>query len=124
MNFVNHLIDLFFRYVFAFSLEAFDQVLSADETSVVDIEVMEGESKVLRRHNGSLFSCDRKELGVVDLTIMVIIQLLKELNDLGLRQVGTAEALSNLLQTQSTRVLGIKGPERVLKRVVADLTLS
>jgi len=96
IDFSKHLLEFVSFEVPAFSLEAFFEVLESNDSGVVDIEVMECELQVGFCDSSLAIDADSKELGVVDLSIMVQIDVVENLVELCGWNVHVTERFTNL----------------------------
>ena len=94
--------------VFSLAAEAFLKISLCDVTTVVDVEVMESKSHVCFSDSLSTINSDSQELGVVDLTIVVEIDALKDLVKFFFRHVKLLEASPDLTNLQSTRIVCVE----------------
>ena len=99
--------------VLALAAETLCQVLFCDVTSVVDIEMMEGEGEVSGSDSLSAIDGDGQEFGIVNLTVMVEINTLEDLVDLLLGHLKLVEGGPDLIKVKVARVVSIKGTEGI-----------
>ena len=99
--------------VLALAAEALGQVLLCDVACVVDIEVMEGESKIGLSDSLSAIDGDGQEFRIVDLAIMVEINTLEDLVNLLLGHLDLVESCPDLVKAKVARVVCVKGTEGV-----------
>lgn len=97
----------------ALSAEALLEVSFRDESRIVNVEMMEGECQVGLSDGLSAVDSDSKELGVVDLAIVVEIDSFEDLIDLLLRHVQLTEGSPNLAQLKCARVVFVKCAEGI-----------
>ena len=108
-----HLSELLVSQVLAFASEALLQVRLRDVASVVNVEVVEGESHIGLRDGSPSVDSDSEELGIVDFTVVVEVDALEDLIDFALGHVQLIEGCSNLLKLQRARVVGVERSEGV-----------
>ena len=94
--------------VFTLAAETFLQISLCDVTTVVDVEVMESKSHVCFSDCLPAINSDSQELSVVDLTIVVEIDALKDLVKFFFRHVKLLEASPDLTNLQSTRIVCVE----------------
>lgn len=110
---VQHFLQLLVRQVLSFPSEALLQILLGDVASVVDVEMMEGESKIGLGDGLSTVDGHRQELRVVDLAVVVEVDSLENLFDFLLGHIKLVECCANFAQLESTGVVGVECTESV-----------
>lgn len=101
--------------MFALATEAFFEVLSGDEASVVDVKVMECEQHIVLCDGLAPVNCDGQELGVINLTVVVEVYSLENLINFGLGHIELVKSLTNLCNFQRARVVSVESAERIAK---------
>ena len=102
-----HLSQLLVIQVLALAAEALFQVCLGDESSVVDVEVMEGKSHIRFCDSSPAVDSNSEELTVVDLTIMVEIDALEDLINFLLWHIQLIEGGSELAQFECAWVIRV-----------------
>ena len=108
-----HLSELFVRQVLTLSAEGLFKIGLCDESGIVNVEVMESESHVGFRDCSSAVDGDGKELTVVDFTVSIKIDALKDLINFLLRHVQFIEGSPDLAKLQRARAVGIERSESI-----------
>jgi len=111
LNLGEHLLQLIVFQMLTFSTEALLKIGFSDISTVINVEVMESESHVGVCDGLSAVDCHGEELSVVDLTIMVEVDALKDRIQFFFSHVQTIEGSSDFAQLKGTRVVSVHSSE-------------
>lgn len=113
LHLAEHGLQLLVRQVLAFAAEALLEVRLRNEPSIVNVEVMEGESQVGLSNGLSAINSDRKELAVIDLAIVIEVDSFEDLVDFCFTHVKLIESRSDLAELQRARIVGVERAESI-----------
>ena len=121
-----HLRELLVRQVLTLSAEGLFKIRFSDEARVINIEMMERESHIGLRDGSSAVDRHSQELSVVDFSVSIEIDSLKDLINLLFGHVQLVEGSPDLAEFQRARTISIKCSERIsqlceIERASVDL---
>ena len=101
------------RQVLTLPAEGLFKIGLCDESRIVNVEVMESKSHIGLRDCSSAVNGDGKELTVVDLTVSIKIDALKDLINFLFRHVQFIEGSPDLAEFQRAGTVGIECSESI-----------
>ena len=113
LHLLKHSKQLFVSQVFTLAAEALLKVLLCDESRVVNVKVMESEVQISLSDCLSPVDCDCQELCVVNLSIVIEVNALKDFANFIFAHVELVESCSDFAQLQSARVVRVESSKRI-----------